>query len=132
MKTRKEESALSKWLRPVLIGTVAGVLCCLAVLLMFALLMAARDVPQSAVTPMAVTAAAVGAFFGGFISARAAGSRGLAYGAATGALIFLLIVIAGFSFLQDIRGWYAVIKLLVIVISASLGGVYGVNIRRRK
>ena len=97
MKTGREESALSKWLRPVLIGATAGVLCCIAVLLLFALLMAARDIPQPAVTPMAVIAAAVGSFFGGFVSARAAGSRGLV-SAATGALIFLLIVIAGFRF----------------------------------
>jgi len=132
LKTGRGESALSKWLRPVLIGATAGVLCCIGVLLLFALLMAVRDIPQPAVTPMAVIAAAVGSFFGGFVSARAAGSRGLVFGAATGALIFLLIVIAGFSFLHDIRGWYALIKLLVVVISSTLGGIYGVNFRRRK
>ena len=126
MKIRKEESTMLKWLRPVFIGTAAGILCCLAVLL------AVRDIPQMAVTPMAVVAAAVGAFFGGFVCARVAGSRGLFYGAACGALMYLLIVIAGFSLLQDIRGWYALIKLVVVIASSALGGVYGVNMRRRK
>ncbi|MDD2363056.1 MAG: TIGR04086 family membrane protein [Oscillospiraceae bacterium] len=119
-------------LRPVFIGTAFGILCCLVVLLLFALLMAACDIPQAAVTPMAVIAAAVGAFFGGFICAKAAGSRGLIYGAACGGLMYLLILIAGFSLLSDVRGWYALIKLLVVVTSAAIGGVYGVNFRRRK
>ncbi|HBT64787.1 MAG TPA: TIGR04086 family membrane protein [Ruminococcaceae bacterium] len=132
MKTRKEEPAMLKRVRPVFIGTAAGMLCCLAVLLLFALLMAARDIPQSAVTPMAVAAAAMGAFIGGFISARIAGSRGLFYGAACGALMYLLILVAGISLLQSISGWYAVAKLLVIMVSAAIGGVYGVNRRRRR
>jgi len=132
LKTRKEESTLSRWLRPVLTGTVAGSLVCIVVLLLFALLLAACDIPQPAVVPMAVAAAAIGAFLGGFISARASGSRGLVFGAAAGALMFLLNLIAGFSFLHDISGWYAVVKLLVIVISSSIGGVYGVNVRRKR
>lgn len=132
MKTHKEEPVMFKWLRPVFFGTVIGMLCCLAVLLIFAMVMAARDIPQAAITPMAVVAAAIGAFVGGFMSARSAGSRGLAYGAACGALMYLLILIAGFSLLQYVNGWFAVMKLFAVVASAAVGGVYGVNRRRHR
>lgn len=132
MRTQKEEPIMLKRLRPVFIGTACGILCCLVALLLFALLMATCDIPQAAVTPMALIAAAVGAFFGGFVCARAAGSRGLIYGSACGGLMYLLILAAGFSILSDVHGWYALIKLLVVVIAAAIGGVYGVNFRRRK
>lgn len=132
MKTRKEEPVLLKRLRPVILGTAAGVLCCLAVLLIFALLMSIVDIPQPAVTPMAVAAAIIGAFVGGLVCARISGSHGLIYGAACGALMYLLIIIAGFSLLNDIRGWYAVIKLVAVLASSAAGGVYGVNMRRRR
>jgi len=131
LKTHKEEPVMLKWLRPVVLGTVIGVLCCLAVLLIFALLMAMRDIPQAAVMPMAVIAGAVGAFIGGVLSARLAGSRGMVYGAACGALMYLLILIAGFSLLQNVNGLYAVIKLFAVVASAAVGGVYGVNSPKR-
>lgn len=132
MKTRKEDTVLLKTLRPIIMGTAVGVLCCLIVLLIFALLMASFDIPQAAVMPMAVFAAVIGAFFGGLICARVSGSHGLAYGAACGALMYLLNVIAGFSLSSDIQGWYALIKLVAILLSSSLGGVYGVNMRRRR
>jgi len=131
MKARKQETLLVKRLRPVVIGTAAGVLCCTAVLLIFALLMAVFDIPQIAVTPMAVAAAVVGAFFGGLVCARISGTRGLLYGAACGALMYLLIVIAGFSF-KDVNGLYALVKLIAVLASSSAGGVYGVNMRRRR
>ena len=129
---REDTPGIIKWIRPVLIGTVVGAICCLAVLFVFAAIMAGQDIPQMAVTPMAVVAAAIGGFFGGFTSARAAGSRGLLYGAACGALLYLIVMIAGFSVLKDIRGLYALIKLLVMVVCAAVGGVAGVNSHRRR
>lgn len=132
MRTRKEEPTMVKWMRPILIGTIFGMLLCMAVLLVFAMIMAAQDIPQMAVTPLAVIAAAAGSFLGGMISARVAGSRGLMFGAACGALLYTLVMIMGFAMLQDIRGWYAIIKLLIMVACAAMGGVFGVNSRRRK
>ena len=129
---QEEPSVMTKWIRPLLTGTIAGLLCCFAALLLFSAIMAAQDIPQMAVTPMAVVAAAFGAFIGGLISARAAGSRGLLYGAACGAVMYLIVMIAGFAVLKDIRGIYALVKLAVMVGCAGIGGVIGVNMRKRR
>lgn len=132
MKYRQEESTLvSKWVRPLLFGLVAGLLGCAGLLVLCAAIMAMQDIPQMAVTPLAVVAAAVGSVIGGFTCARITRSRGLLGGAACGVLLYFLIMIMGFSVLQDIRGWYALIKLLVMVIGGAVGGVLGVNKRRR-
>ena len=83
-------SALMQWLRPLLIGTAVGIIVCIALLLLMAAVVQAVDVPQRATIPLAVTAAAAGAFFAGLAAARAAGQRGLLFGALCGLLLFLL------------------------------------------
>lgn len=128
---QEEDSIVSRWIRPILIGVVVGAFCCLIILLLCAAIMAAQDIPQMAVTPMAVIAAAAGSFVGGLASAKAAGSRGIVYGAACGAALYLLVMIAGFAVLKDIRGIYALVKLAVMVGCAAVGGIIGVNTRRR-
>ena len=132
MKSRKEDTAMvKKLLRPVLIGTGVGAICCLVVLLLLATIMATKDVPKAAITPMAVVAAAVGAFIGGIVSARIAKEKGLLFGAACGLVLYLLVMIAGFSVLKDIRGGYAFIKLAVLIVCAAIGGIVGVNAKKR-
>ena len=129
---RQEEASLAaRWVRPVLIGAIAGILCCLLALLLGAAIMAAQDIPQMAVTPMAVIAAAFGAFAGGLIAARVAGERGILYGALCGAVLYLLVMIAGFAVLKDIRGVYALVKLAVMVGCGAVGGIVGDNFRKR-
>lgn len=137
MKSHKEETAnLQKWVRPMLFGVVAGTLVCLAALLLLAALLAAKDVPQTAVTPMAVVAAALGAFAGGFVAAKLAGEKGWLFGMVCGLLLFLLILLAGgLSMLRDIRGSYLLVKLAVMLVTAAVGGMVGVNLghgRRRR
>ncbi len=128
---QEEASAVVRWIRPILIGAVVGVVCCLLMLLLFAAVMAAQDIPQMAVTPLAVIAAAFGAFVGGLVAAKVAGVRGLVYGAACGAVLFLLVMIAGFIELKDIRGIYALVKFAVMVGCGAVGGIIGVNFRKR-
>lgn len=131
MRSRQEDSTMViKWLRPILIGTIAGAICCLILLMLFAAILTMQDI-QTAVTPMAVIAAAIGAFIGGFVGARSVGSRGLIFGAACGVLLYLVVMIAGFAMLKDIRGWYALLKFVIMTVSAAIGGVIGVNTRKR-
>ena len=133
MKSHKEEQSamVKKLLRPVIVGAVIGALCCTAILLLMAAVMAAQDIPRSAVTPMAIVAAAVGAFIGGFVSARIAKERGLLFGAASGLLLYALVAITGLIFLKEVRGIYLLIKAAVMIGCGAVGGIIGVNLRKR-
>ena len=133
MKSHKEDNTamVKRMLRPIIIGAVVGAICCALLLLIMAAVMAAQDIPKSAITPMAVVAAAAGSFIGGIVSARIAKERGLLFGAASGLLLYLLVAIAGFALLKEIRGMFILIKLAVMVGSAAIGGVLGVNMRKR-
>lgn len=133
MKPCKEDSSaiIKRVLRPVVIGTVIGAGGCLLILLLMAAVMASSDIPKAAVTPMAVAAAAIGAFISGIVAARISREKGLMLGAVCGLLLYLLVMLAGFAVLREIRGAYAVVKLAVMIGCAALGGVLGVNMGKR-
>ena len=128
-KTRNEDTAMVKKIaRPIVIGACVGAICCLLVLLV----MAAQNIPKAAVTPMAIVAAAFGSFIGGIVSARISGEKGLLYGAGAGLLLYVVVIIAGFAVLQDVRGTTILVKLAVMVASGAVGGIIGVNMKRRR
>ena len=47
-------------------------------------------------------------------------------------LLFILVVIVGFAFLKEIRGAYILVKLAVMLVCSAVGGVIGVNLRKRR
>lgn len=134
MKSHKEDSSamVKRFLRPVIIGAVVGALCCTLLLAVMAAIVASQDIPKAAITPMAIVAAAAGAFFGGFAAARIAKEKGLLIGGACGLLLFILVALAGFAFLKEIRDAYILVKLAVMLVLSALGGVIGVNLRKRR
>ncbi len=134
MKSHKEDSSamVKRFLRPVIIGAVVGALCCTLLLAVMAAIVASQDIPKAAITPMAIVAAAAGAFFGGFAAARIAKEKGLLIGGTCGLLLFILVALAGFAFLKEIRGAYILVKLAVMLVLSALGGVIGVNLRKRR
>ena len=42
------------------------------------------------------------------------------------------MIIAGFAVLQDVRGTTILVKLAVMVASGAVGGIIGVNMKRRR
>ena len=132
-KSHNEDSAILKRIaRPVVIGACVGAIACLLVLLVMAAVMAAQNIPKAAITPMAIVAAAFGSFIGGIVAAKISGEKGLLYGAVAGLQLYVVVIIAGFSVLQDVRGATILIKLAVMVCSSAVGGIIGVNMKRRR
>lgn len=124
-------SVLPDKIKPVLLGLCVGVLCTTLLLLLMALLIRSVDVPRGAVTPLAVTAAGVGAFAAGLTAALAARRNGLVLGAVCGLVLFLIILLAGNLRFDGVDGSFAVTKAAVLTVAGAIGGVLGVNRRRR-
>ena len=120
-----------RWLRAVAIGVVVGTVVCLLLLLGMAAIMASQDVPKVAVVPMAVIAAAIGAFVGGLVCARIAKEKGLLLGLLCGAALYLLILLAGTIWFRDSHSTYIFIKLAILVGCGGVGGGVGVNLKKR-
>lgn len=132
MGTRKEVSTAARILRPLGMGLGVGVIVCAVILLIAAAIMTTGILPASIVTPVALAAAAIGAFASGFVAARLSRERGLLYGAGVGLLLFLLITVVGMVTSQELRGTMMLLKAALTIGLGAFGGVLGVNVKTKR
>lgn len=120
-------------MKAILLGSVVGAVVCAVFLVLFAFLfVAVKSVPQSMVQIIAIICAAIGAAVAGYASIRIYKSKGLLYGAAAGLLLFVVLTVIAFIVSRDKFTYITFIRLLVMLFSGALGGVLGVNQKRRK
>ncbi len=132
MSTRRESSSVvSGIVRPVAIGVGVGAVSCLLLLFAAAAVLASGWLPQAAVMPVAVVILSLAALFGGFAAARSSRERGLLYGVGCGMLLFFITAIAGLDVEQTVQGVSLFLKLALSVGCGALGGIVGVNLKRR-
>lgn len=127
-----ESAGFSRWVRPVALSVLIGAVSCALVLLLMSVLLTTRNVPQFAVDPMAIFALAVGGFVSGFCCARITRENGLAFGALCGLALTALVLLASLAIKDNGFGIPALLKAAFIMLSAMLGGVLGVNAKRRR
>ncbi len=131
MKTRKDTTVFEKILRSLLLGLGADVLSCVVFLALAALLFTTGVLPTAAATPVALGILALSALVGGFVSARYAKERGLLYGVGTGFLFLLLTALVAITLLQEFDGKLFFVKAILTIVLGAVGGVLGVNIKRK-
>ena len=133
MRSRKEEPVwLAGWARPLGIGAAVGVLTCLVALLVMAALLLTQDTPQTFVSPLALVALVAGCFVGGIVAARCAGQNGWLMGLLCGGVLFLLLLLAsGFAPFRY-TGTHPLLKFAVMLFSAAVGGIVGINLKRKR
>lgn len=127
-----DKGILSGYGKPVAISCLSGAAISTAILLVFALVMSVRDVPAVLINPLACAAIAVGSFFAGFLCAKMLRQRGMLFGALCGILMFGILLFTSLTLTGDAFGWIVLIKLVIVMTSAMIGGVIGVNTRRRR
>lgn len=123
--------SVSQSYRTVAIACLIGILITAAVLLLSAVVISSVDFPQSGIAPVAIVAAVLGCFVAGLFCGHATKSAGLLYGLACGSAIYLLTLLCEFSFLGGQIGVLALYKYVICATSAMIGGVLGVNHRRK-
>ena len=130
-KTKDQRLNLRAMIRPLLWGTIVGILVTVLLLLATALVMAVVQLPAAAVVPTALATVSLGALAGGFTAARISRERGLLYGAVSGLLLFLIIAVAGMLAMPSTSGATTFVKLALTVGLGAFGGILGVNVGRR-
>lgn len=115
----------------VIIGLFAGVAVSIVLLLIFAAVMSFTNIPQTFIPIMSVLAAAIGSFIGGIISASFFQKSGMLTGALCGAALSVIVLLSGVFVLNEGIGAVAFTKLIIFICSAAIGGIIGVNRRRR-
>lgn len=129
--SKAEPSGVGRYLKPIGFSVLVGAVVCTLALLLCSFIFTIRDIPQSLVSPISTVCAAAGAFAAGLCCAKLIRERGLAFGLICGVFLFLLTLFCGWLIVGGEIGILALIKLVVILIAAAIGGVAGVNGKRR-
>lgn len=122
----------SKLIKPMTVGFGVGITAILFLLIIFSIVLSIRDIPQQFITPLAVIAAALGAFFAAYTSGRIIRRKGMLLGFIQGICIFVVVFLAGLSIPGEGVGGLTIIKLIALCLSGVIGSVMGVNYHKKK
>lgn len=114
------------------IGGGIGIISSAMLIFMMAAVLTVGNIPAMIISPATVLLLLFGSFAGGFCGARISGKNGILCGAFSGIIFFTVIWISGG--IMEIGGFGipAFTKAATVIISASLGGIIGVNYVKRK
>ena len=121
------DTNISKLMKPILKGGILGLAVILILFVLLALILASGIIPLSASPAIACIAIAVGAFLSGFSTAKATGKNGLLMGALCGFVLFLIFTIIGMSAFASTPSASTLIRLIIFVTAAAIGGIIGVG-----
>ncbi|MGN0453081.1 MAG: TIGR04086 family membrane protein [Ruminococcus sp.] len=128
IKTTFFKSGITLYIKAVTAGIIAATIVCLAMLLIVSLILLISGIlPKGILVWVGVVVSALSAFTGGYVSARITKSNGLLVGAVCGAVIFLILFIAGLAGTEDNVSYITFVKLIAVTICSALGGIKGVN-----
>ncbi len=104
-----------------------------AALLLLTAFIAYRGMPEGAVTPCVKAATFLCVFFAGLFTSRKIGHSGWLAGLISGSVYFAVMLILSFVLLGKAEIGADTVKMLIIsVIAGVLGGITGVNLKRKK
>lgn len=115
-------------LKPFIFSAVIGLVVTGVILIVFAFLMSAIDLPEGIEALFSALALCVGCYCSGFIIGKLKKSLGLISGAKCGIIIFAFILLLT-VFTGGFTGKLIVIKLIICVGGGAFGGIAGVNNR---
>ena len=131
MSVSSETKCLAEYSKKIGVGVIVGVLVTAMVLFCGAFVMSKVDFPQSGIPIVGIIALVFGGFVAGFVVARLTRSKGLLYGLLCGFIIFFICVFCELIFMGGELGALAMYKAGICTISGMIGGVLGVNKRKK-
>ena len=128
-KVRQQLGPTAALLKNSAIGAAIGLVCCILFSLIAAFILSKSDLPHRSIMPIAMAIIGVSSFIGALISGRLHRRQGLVLGALVGAMLLLVILIAGIFVPDENIGATLLLKAVLGFVPAIVGAVLGVNIR---
>lgn len=122
----------SLYIKGLLIGAIISCLVITVLLIVTSFVLAQTgNVPTDILNVIIFVLDGIGVFCGSYIALRIIKAGGLAWGIISGFIFFLIILIAGFISSTETLSSNTFFKLLISVICGALGGVFGVNKKKK-
>lgn len=134
MHTKKQFSSnqLNKYIKPIALGTFLGIISCGLLLTLLAIIFTkSSSPPHYLVEPIIIILSGLSALIGGYSSAKISGKSGMAYGIICSFIMFIFIFIAGLILVREPLTMLTLIRLLSMLTCGSIGGIIGVNKRKK-
>ena len=120
------------YFKKILLGLIGFVVTFFLITSIFAAVLTYVDLPDSAVTVMSMATIAISNIVGAFIASKLNGKFGAIIGAVFGSLTFLVITIISLAISKDSVTIMTLLKAMISVICAVLGGILGVNLQPKR
>ena len=115
----------------VALGAGVGIAATIIFMLLMAAVLASVDMSEGAPAVISTLCMGAGAVLGGFVAAKRNGRNGLIVGLVSGAAMFVLFALVALALGSDVGGAF-VVRFAVSVFFAAVGGVLGINLRRKR
>lgn len=117
--------------KTIALSCLLGVGVAFAILAAMSLVMTLVDLPHGAMMPVTILAVVSGCFAAGFSCGKMLRRKGLLYGLICGSLLFLLALVCEVALIGEEFSVLLLYKYVMYIASAMIGGVLGVNQRRK-
>ena len=119
-------------LKAIVIGVISSVVI-IAVLMciLSAVMLFSKSIPTEYLSYITIAVCGIGVLFGAYIAARICKKQGLLIGVSVAFIVFLAILIAGFSVEGSSLSVLTVIKGVVMLVMGALAGIKGVNTKEK-
>lgn len=133
MKVKTDKAGIfGLWLRPELMGLIAGSAVTLIITVLAALLFSVGNISLTLATAASTAAVALGGFCGGFVTAVKLKKNGLLCGMLCGFLLFICITTVSLIAFHAAPGAATLTRLVVLIVAGGLGGIFGANKAARR
>ncbi|MEG1996168.1 MAG: TIGR04086 family membrane protein [Oscillospiraceae bacterium] len=128
-KQKNHTGYINKKIKSIVIAVLIGEAVIVALLFLFSFLIIKVDVPLFLTNIFVATSAVIGGFIAGIISGRLIRKNGIVYGLIAGTIITITILIINIAFFNLELSLISALKYSLIIISSSVGGILGVNLK---
>ena len=116
----------------ILKGSITAIVLTVIILFVFALLLAYTNMPETVVTPVVIGTTGISLLIGSIVSSIKIRKQGLINGALVGAIYIITIYLLSSMIQKDFGlNVSSIIMLVMAILSGALGGIIGVNIKRK-
>lgn len=114
------------------VASIVGMLVIVLALLLAAAVCLATDASDSYSTLVSGICLGVGSLACGYLSSKKIGRAGLINGAFSGIIICLVVFVSSLFISENSFSLVGISHLLIVLISAAIGGILGVNFSKKK
>ncbi len=114
----------------IIFSSIFGVICIFLILLAFSFLVERFNVPNPLLSIISVISISFGAFIGGYTAGFKKRKNGLTTGIVAGIITYILVMIIG-ALISNFTEFSFLTKLIIMIIFGAIGGVLGVNAKKK-